>query len=141
MSASTQSGGYSSTPLAQKIGIKPGHTIHLLHRPAGWAIPDLPGGCTIAGGSPSKADTTIAFYRSLSPLRSDASGLAAELGDQAMLWIAWPRRAAGHQSDITENLVRDLFLPHGIVDVKVATLGEDWSGLKFVRRLENRKRS
>ncbi|MFI1004099.1 hypothetical protein ACIP10_33135 [Streptomyces galbus] len=56
-----------------------------------------------------------------------------------MLWIAWPRRAAGHDSDIIENLLRDFFLPLGVVDVEVAALGQDWSGLKFVRRKENRR--
>ncbi|WP_326649174.1 hypothetical protein [Streptomyces sp. NBC_01750] len=71
-------------------------------------------------------------------LAADAAALVEHLADPAMLWIAWPRKAAGHESDITENALRDLFLPLGIVDVKVAALGEDWSGLKFVRRVENR---
>ena len=80
----------------------------------------------------------MAFYRAFDELASEGPQLVKDLADHAMLWIAWPRRAAGHDSDITENALRDLFLPLGVVDVKVAALADDWSGLKFVRRKENR---
>jgi hypothetical protein len=131
--------GYSGTPLAKKIGIKPGHRVRLPHRPDGWDIPGLPDGAVVDGAPGDGApDVTVAFYRSHGDLAAEASGLTENLADHAMLWIAWPRRAAGHDSDITENALRDLFLPLGVVDVKVAALGEDWSGLKFVRRRENR---
>ncbi|WP_019930609.1 DUF3052 family protein [Nocardia sp. BMG111209] len=130
----------STDPLTRKIGIKPGHTVHLHHRPAGWPVPELPAGCTIGDGGPAGAEVTIAFYRELDDVRCEAADLAAALDDHAMLWIAWPRRAAGHDSDITDNLVRELLLATGLVDVKVAALGEDWSGLKFVRRVANRRR-
>ena len=131
--------GYSGTPLAQKIGIKASHRVHLCHAPARWDIPGLPDGCEVAEGGPRGADITVAFYRSYGDLAAEGAGLAGDLADHAMLWIAWPRKAAGHVSDITENGLRDLFLPLGVVDVKVAALGEDWSGLKFVRRRENRR--
>ncbi|MFE2700900.1 DUF3052 domain-containing protein [Streptomyces mirabilis] len=131
-------GGYSGTPLAKKIGIKPGDRVRLSHRPGDWEIPGLPEGSTVADGGPRGADVTLAFYRFFAVLAVEAPGLVEELGDHAMLWIAWPRRAAGHDSDITDNELRELFLPLGIVDVKVAALGDDWSGLKFVRRKENR---
>lgn len=131
--------GYSGTPLAKKIGIKPGYRVRLPHRPDGWDIPGLPDGAVVDGAPVDGApDVTVAFYRSHGDLAAEASGLTENLADHAMLWIAWPRRAAGHDSDITENALRDLFLPLGVVDVKVAALGEDWSGLKFVRRRENR---
>ncbi|QPP07833.1 DUF3052 domain-containing protein [Streptomyces bathyalis] len=139
--ASTAGGGYSGTPLARKIGIKDGHEVRLLHGPRAWEIPGLPDGCTVADGGPEGADVAVAFYRAFADATAESSGLVRDLADRAMLWIAWPRRAAGHDSDITENALRDLFLPLGIVDVKVAALGEDWSGLKFVRRKENRGRS
>jgi hypothetical protein len=132
-------GGYSGTPLAKKIGIKAGHRVRLRHAPAGWDVPDLPDGCDVAEGSPRGADVTLSFHRSYGGLVAEAPALVADLADHAMLWIAWPRRAAGHVSDITENGLRDLFLPLGVVDVKVAALGEDWSGLKFVRRRDNRR--
>ncbi|MFD8736341.1 DUF3052 domain-containing protein [Streptomyces sp. NPDC059618] len=131
-------GGYSGTPLARKIGIKAGHRVRLVDAPPDWEIPGLPEGCEIGEGGPEGADVTVAFFRQRADLAARAAGLAADLSDTAPLWIAWPRRAAGHRSDITENDLRDLFLPLGVVDVKVAALGEDWSGLKFVRRKENR---
>ncbi|MCL8013780.1 DUF3052 domain-containing protein [Streptomyces sp. AS02] len=130
---------HSATPLAKKIGIKPGHRLRLRHAPAHWDIPGLPEGCEVTEGSPRGADVAVAFYRSYADLVTEALALVDDLADDAMLWLAWPRRAAGHVSDITENSLRDLFLPLGVVDVKVAALGEDWSGLKFVRRRENRR--
>ncbi|MEV2230425.1 DUF3052 domain-containing protein [Streptomyces phaeochromogenes] len=134
------SGGYSGTPLAKKIGIKAGQRVRLLHAPGeGWAIPGLPEDCEVAEGGPKEADVTLAFYREAMVLAAEGPGLVEALADPAMLWIAWPRKAAGHVSDITENGLRELFLPLGVVDVKVAALGEDWSGLKFVRRKENRR--
>ncbi len=148
----TDQAGCSGTPLAKKIGVKPGQTVRLLHAPEGRAIPDLPDGCLVAdgahddgakdsdgkyGGATGYAHITIAFYRSLDDLTAEAPVLVGRLADAAMLWIAWPRRAAGHVSDIGDNALRDLFLPLGVVDVKVAALGEHWSGLKFVRRRQN----
>ena len=136
--------GYSGTPLVVKIGIRPGHRVRFPHRPADWDLPGLPDGTVVddapgaPAGAPPDADVTVAFYRSYADLAAEAAGLTRDLADHAMLWIAWPRRAAGHASDITENALRDLFLPLGVVDVKVAALGEDWSGLKFVRRKELR---
>jgi hypothetical protein len=131
--------GYSGTPLARKIGIKQGHRVHLHHRPPGWTIPDPPDTSTVVDRGATDADITVAFYRSVDDLAAEASALVHALADQAMLWISWPRRAAGHVSDITENTLREIFLPLGVVDVKVAALGDDWSGLKFVRRKENRR--
>lgn len=132
-------GGYSATPLARKIGVKPGNRVHLSHRPGRWAIPDLPETCTVADGGTEGAEVTVAFHTSLVDLAAEAGALVDGLADHAMLWLAWPRRAAGHSSDITDNALRELFLPLGVVDVKVAALGDDWSGLKFVRRRENRR--
>ena len=132
-------GGYSGTPLAKKLGIKPGHRVRLSGAPDGWEIPGLPEDCDLAAGGPRGADVVVAFHREYARLVGEAPGLVEELADQAALWIAWPRRAAGHVSDITENALREIFLPLGVVDVKVAALGEDWSGLKFVRRRENRR--
>ena len=134
-----EGGGYSGTPLAKKIGVKPGHQVHLHHAPAAWTVPGLPDDCEVTAGGPRGADVTLAFYRARRQLDSEAAELVLGLADTAMLWIAWPRKAAGHVSDIAENDLRDLFLPLGVVDVKVAALGDDWSGLKFVRRRENRQ--
>src|SRR5262245_40353971 len=95
------SSGYSGTPLAKKIGVKPGHRVRLVHGPDDWEIPDLPDGVVV--GDDRTADVTVAFYRASGDLAAEAAGLTTDLADAAMLWIAWPRRAAGHDSDITEN--------------------------------------
>lgn len=131
--------GYSGTPLARKIGVKQGHRVHLHHRPSGWTIPGLPDDSTVVDGDAADADITVAFYRSVNDLSAEAPALVHALADTAVLWVSWPRRAAGHVSDLTENALREIFLPLGVVDVKVAALGDDWSGLKFVRRKENRR--
>ncbi|MDQ0600025.1 hypothetical protein QF037_004370 [Streptomyces canus] len=131
--------GYSGTPLARKIGIKGGQRVGLRHAPEAWDIPGLPEGCEVVEGGPRGVDVGVAFYRERRKLAAEAARLVAGLADDALLWIAWPRKAAGHVSDIGENDLREIFLPLGVVDVKVAALGEDWSGLKFVRRKENRR--
>lgn len=132
-------GGYSGTPLAKKIGIKPGHRVALRHAPDAFDIPGLPEGVDLTADGPRGADVTVAFYRAHSALAAEALDLVDALADDAMFWVAWPRKAAGHVSDIAENDLRELFLPLGVVDVKVAALGEDWSALKFVRRRANRR--
>lgn len=126
--------GYSGTPLAKKIGIKSGHRVVLRHAPRRWRIPDLPPDVTIATDATESADVVLAFYRELADLADEAPVLATRLTPGAMLWIAWPRKAGGHISDIAENDLRELLLPIGVVDVKVAAFDNDWSGLKFVRR-------
>jgi hypothetical protein len=123
--------GYTTTPLERKIGIKPGQAVVLLNAPQGWAI-------EATGTKAATADVLIGFYRTSEALARDAARIPDVLPKAAMWWVAWPRKAAGHVSDITENLLRELLLPTGLVDVKVAALDEDWSGLKFVWRKELR---
>ncbi|WP_225729399.1 MULTISPECIES: DUF3052 domain-containing protein [unclassified Nocardia] len=125
--------GYSGTPLHRKLGIKPGHRVVLRHAPPRWRIPELPAGVEFVG-TPEDTDVIIAFYRTHAELAEDAPDLAARLPAGSALWIAWPRRAGGHTSDITDNDLRELLLPVGVVDVKVAALDDDWSGLKFLWR-------
>ena len=82
----------------------------------------------------------VFFSRSRGELERALAGVTSGLPATSSLWVAWPRRAAGHTSDITENGLRELLLPAGVVDVKVAALDHDWSGLKFVWRKANRSR-
>jgi hypothetical protein len=136
--------GYSGTPLARKLGVKPGQQVVLARRPQGWSIPDLPADVTIVdapeGGANNVGDAhvVVSFHRDRAGLEQDLPPVAGALAPTSALWVAWPRRAGGHRSDITENLLRDLLLPTGLVDVKVAALDDDWSGLKFVWRKERR---
>ena len=134
--------GYAGAPLARKLGLKPGQRVLLRHSPAGWAIPGLPPDVSVirrAKPPTGPADITIAFCQSRRRLERDLKELTSGLPADGSLWIAWPRRAAGHSSDITEHGLRELLLPVGVVDVKVAALDHDWSGLKFVWRKFMRK--
>lgn len=134
----------TGTPLVRKLGLQPGHLVHLIDVPPGWSIPGPPDGVIVRrrrSGSPTvgrPVDVTIAFHRSAAHLAEKARSQAGALSPTAALWIAWPRRAGGHRSDITDSLVRTVLLSVGVVDVKVAALDDDWSGLKFVWRREKR---
>jgi hypothetical protein len=122
---------------AAKLGIKPGQRVHLHHPPPGWALADPPPGLADAGAD-GPADLIVAFFAAAGDMAAELDGLARRIFPAGALWVAWPRRAGGHRSDITDNLVRELALPLGVVDVKVAAIDDDWSGLRLVWRVENR---
>jgi hypothetical protein len=133
--------GYSGTPLARKLGVKPGHVLALVGAPPGWQVEGLPDGVTVRRDpAVPGAEVTVAFFRDLASLGRGIPGLARSTVADAALWVAWPRRAGGHTSDIRENDIRAAVLPLGLVDVKVAALDNDWSGLKMVWRKEMRPR-
>lgn len=132
--------GYSGTPPAKKLGIGEEAVVALAGAPQGWALPGLPPGVKVRPSLRGRFDVAVVFVRSAAELRRRASGLARATPDEASVWIAWPRKAGGHDSDVTENLLREVILPAGLVDVKVAAIDEDWSGLKFMRRKELRGR-
>lgn len=132
--------GYSNTPLVRKLGVKDDSRVALMRAPTGWSIPDVPAGVQVSLRDTASATVKVLFVRSASELRRMVPTKAKALSDDASLWIAWPRKAGGHESDVTENLLREVVLPLGLVDIKVAALDEDWSGLKFVRRKNLRKR-
>lgn len=134
--------GYSGTPLARKLGIHEGSAVVLVGAPPGWSVADLPDGVTVARPRrprPSSADVVVAFFRERRMLERAVAGLGDAVFPDGALWAAWPRRAAGHKSDITDDAVRAAALPLGLVDVKVAALDDDWSGLKLVWRKERRR--
>jgi len=132
--------GYSGTPLYRKLGIKPGYTIALLGAPSGWSIAGLPEDVAVRSRASGSPDVLVAFFAQRAKLERRLPDLLRILRSDASLWIAWPRRAAGHASDINENGLREIILPTGLVDTKVAALDDDWSGLKFVWRKERRAR-
>jgi hypothetical protein len=127
--------------LAKKIGVKPGHRLALLAAPRGWTIPDLPPDVTTARRlTTAGADVVVTFCRDAARLADGLHAWGDAVFPDGMVWVAWPRKAAGHVSDVDENLIRASALAIGLVDVKVAALDEDWSGLKLVWRKENRGR-
>ena len=129
--------GYSGTPLATKLGIKEGTRLTLLDAPAGWSVPALPSGVEVRTTA-GPCDVVVAFCRTARDVRSRLPSTGRHVFPSGGLWVAWPRKAGGHVSDVTEQLLRDLGLPSGLVDNKVAAIDERWSGLQFVLRVELR---
>ena len=141
--------GYSATPLWKKLGVKPSGRLLLLGAPAGWSAGELPEGAEEQAGKPASTaaarsaaggagDVTIVFLHARAELAAAIEPLSDRVYPDGALWIAWPRRAGGGESDIREQDIRDVALPLGLVDVKVAALGEQWSGLRLVWRKERR---
>lgn len=122
---------------AAKLGLRPGQRIGYVNRPPSWALDDPPAGLADAGPD-GPADVLIAFFGVAAEIPAELPGLARRVFPAGAIWAAWPRRAAGHHSDITDNVMREHALPLGLVDVKVAAIDEDWSGLRLVWRVENR---
>jgi len=129
--------GYSGTPQARKLGLKPGQRVALDDPPGGWGFQDPPAGLD-APGPDGAADLIVAFFRAEVEIPGRLPALARRIFPAGMLWAAWPRRAAGHDSDITDNILRRHALELGLVDVKVAAIDEDWSGMRLVWRVSNR---
>lgn len=138
--------GYSGTPLIRKLGIKPGMTLLLIHAPAEYetTLGELPDDVRIERDVPPhlSQDWRYSFIQCFTTSREElANGfcaLKAMLAPNGMLWISWPKRASKIETDLTENVVREIGLDNGLVDVKVAAIDWVWSGLKFVYRLEDR---
>ena len=130
--------GYSGKPLAAKLGIRADTRVLLVGAPAGFDLA-APAGAVVrsrAGAGPY--EVILAFCPDGAALRRRFAAQLPRLATAGALWIAWPRRAVGHDSDVTDNAVREAVLPLGLVDVKVAAIDTDWSGLKIVWRVERR---
>ena len=130
--------GYSGRSQAAKLGLRAGQRAHLHHPPPGWALADPSAGLLDAGPD-GPADVIIAFFTAAASIPAELAELAPRIYPAGALWVAWPRRAGGHRSDITDNVIRECVLPLGLVDVKVAAIDEDWSGLRVVWRTERRR--
>jgi len=130
--------GYSGTPLAKKLGIKPEHSIALLGAPDGFVIHGMPDGVVIRRQSRGPLDVIVSFHTRRADLAKRLPTLMRALPPDGALWIAWPKKASGVVTDITEDTVREVALPTGLVDNKVCAIDETWSGLRLVLRKELR---
>jgi hypothetical protein len=134
--------GYSGTPLVKKLGFKEGFRAGLVNPPKGFQkeLAPLPNEVSMSVGSLTKPlDLIILFADSQKMLKKEFPRSARKLIQNGMLWIAWPKKASGVATDLSDNIVRDIGLSAGLVDVKVCAINDVWSGLKFVYRLEDRK--
>ena len=132
--------GYSGTPLAKKLGIKEYFRI---------ALPDIPreveselkeaiAACAVETNGRGQLDFVLLPVKSQADLKKEFFHWAKRLAPAGMLWVAWPKKTSGVDTDLDENKVREIGLAAGLVDVKVCSVSEIWSGLKFVLRLKDR---
>jgi hypothetical protein len=133
--------GYSGTPLLKKLGIKPGNRISVLgySKPYEKLVGDLPPNARLQANSSEPMDVIHIFSKDRNELAKALPGLLRRIKQDGMIWVSWPKKASGVPTTITEDVVREIALPLGLVDVKVCAVDEVWSGLKLVIRRENRK--
>ena len=131
--------GYSGTPLHRKLGVKPDSKVLLAAAPPGFALDEVPAGAVVHQRATGNGyDVAVVFCPDIRRLEARFGPMAERITTAGALWIAWPKRASGVATDLDENVVRDVGLREGLVDVKVIAIDDTWSGLKFVRRLRDR---
>jgi hypothetical protein len=133
--------GYSGTPLPNKLGIKAGFRVRLANAPADVRaeLREALAECDLLKKGDA-LDFAMIFTKSRADLTTGFARIAKELTPAGMLWVSWPKKSSGVATDLDENIVREIGLNAGLVDVKVCAVTEVWSGLKFVRRVKDRKR-
>ena len=132
--------GYSSTPLAKKLGIKENSRIGLVNAPKDFEseLGELPDGATFVKRMTNSLDIILFFVLKERELAQNFSRLAQKLVANGMLWIAWPKKSSGVATDLSFERVQRIGLDGGLVDVKICAVDETWSGLKFVYRVKDR---
>ena len=157
-----QPAGYSGTPLPRKLGIKPGARVGLAGAPDGFGalLEPLPDGARVEAGAPAAGaagavlpgpvlpgpvlpgtgpfDVIVFFTVEQAELAGRLSELRARMAPAAGLWIAWPKRASSVPTDMTEDVIREIALPTGLVDNKVCSIDQTWTALRLVIRRKNR---
>jgi len=133
--------GYSGTPLPKKLGIKEGARLALVAAPDDFVestLAPLPDQVELRRRARGPLDVIVFFTKSRADLERRFGRLASALQPAGALWIAWPKRSSGIDTDLTEDALREVGLPQGLVDTKVCAIDDTWSGLRFVIRKENR---
>src|ERR1700740_387510 len=130
--------GYSGTPLPKKLGIKAGFRVRLGNAPQDVRA-ELRDALVECVAEETALDFAMLFTGSRAELRKEFPRATKRLNPAGMLWVSWPKKSSGVATDLDENVVRDIGLAAGLVDVKVCAVTDVWSGLKFVRRLKDRR--
>jgi hypothetical protein len=132
--------GYSGTPLAKKLGIKEGHRIAFASPPDGFPelLADLPDGVSVKSRVSGPLDVIVFFTKRCAELERRLPALRRAMDPAGGLWIAWPKRSSGVETDMTEDVARELGLANRLVDNKVCAIDATWSGLRLVIRLKDR---
>lgn len=134
--------GYSGTPLAKKLGLKEGFAIRLANKPGYYfdLFIDWPDNISIVANKKQKKNFIHYFTKEAKQLAKDIAGLKDEIVPDGMIWVSWPKQAAKIATDVTEDIIRQLALANGLVDIKVCAVDEIWSGLKLVVPVKDRKK-
>ena len=132
--------GYSGTPLVKKLGIKQGFKIFIKNAPQNYPdlIAPIPPNVEIISDLSPNLDLIHFFSKSRFELSASIEDYSTFIKQDGMIWISWPKKSSKVPTDITEDIIREIILPLGLVDVKVCAVDEVWSGLKIVIRKENR---
>jgi hypothetical protein len=132
--------GYSGTPLWKKLGIREGVTVLTINAPRGYRklLAGLPKGVTFLDEADPPLEFVHLFAMASSELADNLKRLKQDLAPAGVLWVSWPKKASGVATDITEDTIREVALPMGLVDIKVCAVDATWSGLKLVIRKSNR---
>jgi hypothetical protein len=135
--------GYSGTPLPQKLGIKPGTIVVLIDAPENYRklLGQIPSGVNFATRPVGNTKFVHVFVKERRVLEKHLQSLRGKIAEDAAIWVSWPKKSSGVPTDITEDVIRSVALPTGLVDIKVCAVDEIWSGLKLMIRRENRKSS
>ncbi|MEW6083986.1 MAG: DUF3052 family protein [Chloroflexota bacterium] len=133
--------GYSGTPLAKKLGFKSPLKVLTIHAPKGYVswLGGLPEGVKLVTNAKPPVDAAHLFVTDSNELDALLSKLRNELKQDGFLWVSWYKKSATMQTDITEDVIREIALPLGFVDVKVCAVSKQWSGLKLVIRKSERR--
>jgi hypothetical protein len=129
--------GYSGTPLPKKLGIVEGSSLVLIGAPPG-VIEGLPPGVSVKRQARGTADVVVAFFTRRKDFEGRIVPLSKMIFPAGGLWVAWPKRASGVQTDMHEGVLREVALPLGLVDNKVCAIDETWTGMRVVWRRERR---
>jgi hypothetical protein len=138
---STSPAGYSGTPLWKKLGLREGLPVLTVNAPRNYRklLSGLPNGVAIVADAEPPVSFVHLFTSSASELAAHLSSLKGDLAPDGVIWVSWPKKASGVATDITEDTIREVALPMGLVDVKVCAVDATWSGLKLVIRKANRR--
>lgn len=132
--------GYSGTPLEKKLGIKEGFSVRFVNVPDYYfkLFAAFPGNIIILTDKKKKKNFIHYFTKKAKELQADIKNLKAEIIPDGMIWISWPKKSSGIETDITEDVIRSMALNTGLVDIKVCAIDEIWSGLKLVIPVKDR---
>jgi hypothetical protein len=133
--------GYSGTPLARKLGFKEGQRVYIDDAPPGYRswLADLPAGVVFLPRPEDGMDLVHLFSTQAKLIDQKLAVYISQIAADGTIWVSWPKKASKVATDVTEDVIRALALPRGLVDVKVCAVSDIWSGLKLVIRKENRK--